>query len=49
MAGLHTGDRPPARFVKAYADLSAVLSGAAREFADDVRTGAYPAPEHIYH
>lgn len=49
MAGLHTGDRPPARFVKAYADLSGVLSGAAREFADEVRSGAYPAPEHTYH
>lgn len=48
MAGLHTGDRAPARFVKAYADLSGVLDDAARRFAADVRSGAYPAAEHSY-
>lgn len=48
MAGLHSGDRPPARFVKAYADLTGVLDDAARRFADDVRSGAYPAAEHSY-
>ena len=48
MAGLHTGDRPPAKFVKAYADLSGILGTAARTFADEVRSGAYPAPEHSF-
>ncbi|WP_445255975.1 3-methyl-2-oxobutanoate hydroxymethyltransferase [Nocardioides aurantiacus] len=37
-----------ARFVKQYADLRGVLSEAAREFADEVRTGAFPGPEHTF-
>jgi 3-methyl-2-oxobutanoate hydroxymethyltransferase len=49
MAGLHTGDRAPAKFVKAYADLTGVLGGAARQFGDEVRSGGYPAAEHSYH
>ena len=48
MAGLHPGDRKPAKFVKAYADVGAVLTAAATSFADEVRSGAYPAPEHSY-
>ncbi|HEX6755111.1 MAG TPA: 3-methyl-2-oxobutanoate hydroxymethyltransferase [Mycobacteriales bacterium] len=46
MAGLRSGPMP--RFVKRYADLRGVLTGAVQEFADEVRTGAYPGPEHTY-
>jgi len=37
-----------ARFVKAYADLRTVLTDAARAYADDVRTAAFPADEHSF-
>ncbi|WP_131739714.1 3-methyl-2-oxobutanoate hydroxymethyltransferase [Actinomadura roseirufa] len=45
MAGLtpHT-----ARFVKRYADVGGVLGEAARAFAGEVVSGAFPAPEHSY-
>jgi 3-methyl-2-oxobutanoate hydroxymethyltransferase len=46
MAGL-TGGRVP-RFVKKYADLRAELLRAAREYADDVRNGNFPGPEHSF-
>jgi 3-methyl-2-oxobutanoate hydroxymethyltransferase len=46
MAGLREGPLP--RFVKKYADLRSELQGAVAAFADDVRTGAYPGPEHSY-
>jgi 3-methyl-2-oxobutanoate hydroxymethyltransferase len=46
MAGLRTGKLP--RFVKQYADLAGVLSGATRRFADEVRAGAFPAAEHTF-
>ena len=46
MAGLREGPLP--RFVKQYADLRGVLQGAVAAFADDVRTGTYPGPEHSY-
>ncbi|MGY1641785.1 3-methyl-2-oxobutanoate hydroxymethyltransferase [Geodermatophilus sp. SYSU D00703] len=46
MAGM-TGGRVP-RFVKKYADLRAELLRAAREYADDVHTGAFPGPEHSF-
>jgi 3-methyl-2-oxobutanoate hydroxymethyltransferase len=46
MAGL-TGGRVP-RFVKKYADLRAELLRAAREYADDVRSGTFPGPEHSF-
>jgi 3-methyl-2-oxobutanoate hydroxymethyltransferase len=46
MAGLREGPLP--RFVKKYADLRGVLQGAVAEFAEDVRTGGYPGPEHSY-
>ncbi|HEX2052079.1 MAG TPA: 3-methyl-2-oxobutanoate hydroxymethyltransferase [Actinomycetota bacterium] len=36
------------RFVKRYASLADEIRGAARRFADDVATGAYPGPEHTY-
>uniref|UniRef100_UPI003898E750 3-methyl-2-oxobutanoate hydroxymethyltransferase n=1 Tax=Amycolatopsis cynarae TaxID=2995223 RepID=UPI003898E750 len=47
MAGLRRGKAP--RFVKRYADLAGVLSGAAAAFADEVRRGEFPAPEHAFH
>ncbi|WP_197321443.1 3-methyl-2-oxobutanoate hydroxymethyltransferase [Saccharomonospora sp. NB11] len=47
MAGLRTGRLP--RFVKQYADLAGVLTGAATAFADDVRNRSFPAPEHTFH
>jgi 3-methyl-2-oxobutanoate hydroxymethyltransferase len=46
MAGLTTGRVP--RFVKKYADLRGELLRAAREYADDVRTGTFPGPEHSF-
>jgi 3-methyl-2-oxobutanoate hydroxymethyltransferase len=46
MAGLRDGPLP--RFVKKYADLRGVLEGAVAAFAQEVRTGTYPGPEHSY-
>ena len=46
MAGL-TGGRVP-RFVKRYADLRGELLRAAREYADEVRGGVFPGPEHSF-
>jgi len=47
MAGLR-GEGKPAKFVKVFADVSSVLGSAASAFADEVRGGTYPAPEHEY-
>ncbi|MEZ5093113.1 3-methyl-2-oxobutanoate hydroxymethyltransferase [Nocardioides sp.] len=44
--GLRTGKM--ARFVKQYADLHGVISEAARAYADDVRAGTFPGPEHTF-
>ncbi|HET8603174.1 MAG TPA: 3-methyl-2-oxobutanoate hydroxymethyltransferase [Marmoricola sp.] len=44
--GMRTGRMP--RFVKQYADLRGVLLDAAQAYAEDVRTGAFPAPEHTF-
>ncbi len=46
MAGLTPGPGP--KFLKRYADLRTVLGDAARAYADDVREGTYPGPEHGY-
>jgi 3-methyl-2-oxobutanoate hydroxymethyltransferase len=46
MAGLN-GGKPP-RFVKRYADLRGTLLAAAAAYADDVRMGTFPAPEHSF-
>jgi 3-methyl-2-oxobutanoate hydroxymethyltransferase len=46
MAGLRTGRMP--RFVKQYADLRGVLRKAAEDYADDVRSGTFPGPEHTF-
>jgi 3-methyl-2-oxobutanoate hydroxymethyltransferase len=44
--GLTTGKAP--KFVKRYANLADEISRAAHRFADDVRSGAFPGPEHSY-
>ncbi len=45
---LGLSDGPPPRFVRRYAKLDAVLGEAFRAYADDVRDGAFPSPEHCY-
>jgi len=44
--GLTTGKAP--KFVKRYANVADAISNAAQRFAEEVRTGAFPAPEHEY-
>jgi 3-methyl-2-oxobutanoate hydroxymethyltransferase len=44
--GLRTGRM--ARFVKQYADLHGVLLEAAQAYADEVRNGSFPGPEHTF-
>lgn len=46
LAGLTPGPGP--KFVKRYADLRTVLTDAVSAYADDVREGRYPGPEHTY-
>jgi 3-methyl-2-oxobutanoate hydroxymethyltransferase len=46
MAGLTPG--APLTFVKRYADLREVLTTATRAYADDVREGRFPGPEHSF-
>ena len=45
-AGFSTGRVP--RFVRQYADLRSVLTGAVESFRADVSQGSYPGPEHSY-
>lgn len=45
--GNFVGDVRP-RFVSRYADVDAVVTGAFQSYADDVRSGRFPAPEHCY-
>jgi 3-methyl-2-oxobutanoate hydroxymethyltransferase len=47
LVGLRRGKAP--RFVKRYADMAGVLATAAGQFAEDVRSRAFPAPEHVFH
>jgi 3-methyl-2-oxobutanoate hydroxymethyltransferase len=44
--GLRTGKMP--RFVKQYADARGLLLDAAKAYADDVRAGTFPGPEHSF-
>src|SRR5438876_6052746 len=46
MLGLTTGKAP--KFVKRYANLADEIGKAARQFAGEVGTGAFPGPEHSY-
>jgi 3-methyl-2-oxobutanoate hydroxymethyltransferase len=40
---------PPAKFVRQYADASALISNALQQFKSDVETGSYPSDEESYH
>src|SRR5579875_1950984 len=40
---------PPAKFVRRYAEVGAVISNALRAFKDDVKSGAYPSDAESYH
>jgi 3-methyl-2-oxobutanoate hydroxymethyltransferase len=44
MLGLNEGFSP--KFLKRYGELAAATREAVKEFASDVRSGAYPGPEH---
>jgi 3-methyl-2-oxobutanoate hydroxymethyltransferase len=46
MLGLFAAFIP--KFVKRYADLGERIATAARDYADEVRAGRFPAPEHTY-
>jgi 3-methyl-2-oxobutanoate hydroxymethyltransferase len=46
MLGLTTGKAP--KFVKRYANLAEDVARAATDYAEDVRTGRFPGPEHEY-
>ncbi|HTR02517.1 MAG TPA: 3-methyl-2-oxobutanoate hydroxymethyltransferase [Thermoanaerobaculia bacterium] len=46
VVGLTRGHRP--RFVRRYADLSAVIETAARAFTNDVKSGAFPSKEESF-
>jgi 3-methyl-2-oxobutanoate hydroxymethyltransferase len=46
LLGLTEGRAP--RFVKRYAQLATTIRAALETYAEEVRTGAYPAPEHTY-
>jgi len=46
LLGLFTEFTP--RFVKRYRELGAEIRAAAAEYADEVRNGRFPAPEHTY-
>ncbi|AFR49712.1 Ketopantoate hydroxymethyltransferase [Gordonia sp. KTR9] len=46
MAGLTHGKT--ARFVKRFADVGGELRSAAEQYADEVRRGVFPGPEHSY-
>jgi len=45
---LGLSDRPPARFVKRYAELRGEIREALERFAADVRAGTFPGDEHTY-
>ncbi len=46
MLGLTCGYVP--KFVKAYADLSAVVTKAVTEYRDDVRSGKFPSARQTF-
>lgn len=48
MAAFYPAGGAAPRFVKAYATLGDALRQAASRFAEEVRSGAYPSPEHTY-
>ena len=46
MLGMYAGRTP--RFVKRYADIAQEIGSAVLQYADDVRTGAFPEEQHTY-
>ena len=46
MLGMYAGRTP--RFVKRYADIASEIGDAVSQYADDVRTGAFPEEQHTY-
>ncbi len=46
LLGMSSGPLP--RFVKKYADLRSIMSEGVQQWAAEVVSGAYPAPEHTY-
>ena len=46
MLGLNEGFSP--RFLKRYAELGGEVRGAVSRYADEVRNGTFPGPEHVY-
>ena len=47
LLGNFVGDIAP-RFVRRYADVGGIVQEAFRAYADDVRAGRFPGPEHWY-
>lgn len=47
LLGSFVGDIKP-RFVRQYANVGTIVEEAFRAYADDVRAGRFPAPEHCY-
>jgi 3-methyl-2-oxobutanoate hydroxymethyltransferase len=41
-------DRTPAKFVRQYADLGSLITGAISDFARDVRSGDFPSAAESY-
>jgi 3-methyl-2-oxobutanoate hydroxymethyltransferase len=46
LLGMHDGFKP--KFVKRYAEVKAEMVRGVREYTEDVRTRAFPTPEHTY-
>jgi 3-methyl-2-oxobutanoate hydroxymethyltransferase len=46
LLGLTVGYVP--RFVKTYADLKAIITGAVAQYRDEIRSGKFPGPEQTY-
>ena len=46
IVGMFTGFRP--KFVKRYAEIAGTIGAAAVAYADEVRSGAFPGPEHCF-
>jgi 3-methyl-2-oxobutanoate hydroxymethyltransferase len=46
MLGIHDGRKP--KFVKTYADVRGEMARGVRAYAEEVRTRAFPGPEHAY-
>ncbi len=46
MLGMYEGRTP--RFVKRYADIAQEIGDAVAQYAEDVRTGAFPEEQHTY-